>query len=124
MMSSLHGIRALTNSLGDTLGENTAQLSETEQQSRGRKGLPQCLLYRKYLQKNIYIYISDLYGIQDTRQLPVEVCTKVNLLVCQLKHVVLYFPKQRFRKVQHNMFSASSAHTNSILFIYLLLIFL
>lgn len=37
MMSSLHGIRALTNSLGDTLGENTAQLSETEQQRVGKK---------------------------------------------------------------------------------------
>lgn len=37
MMSSLHGIRALTNSLGDTLGENTAQPRETEQQRVGGK---------------------------------------------------------------------------------------
>lgn len=37
MMSSLHGIRALTNSLGDTLGENTAQLRETEQEAVEKK---------------------------------------------------------------------------------------
>lgn len=41
MMSSQCVIRALTNSLGGTLGENTAQLSHTEQKTGelGEKGL-------------------------------------------------------------------------------------
>lgn len=81
MMSSLHGIRALTNSLGGTLGENTAQLSHTEQQTgEGGEGLAAVTSLQEILLKENNI--SDLYGRQATRHLPVEVCTILNLFVC------------------------------------------